>query len=46
MDMEEKIVEEIKKECNLGERILLKVFKKEFLKIFNIIRLDIVNKIL
>lgn len=44
--MEENIVEEIKKECNLKERILLKVFQKEFSKIFNIIRLEIVNKIL
>lgn len=44
--MEEKIVEEIVRECNLKERILLKVFKKEFSKIFNIIRLEIVNKIL
>lgn len=44
--MEENIVEEIKKECNLKERILLTIFRKEFLKIFNIIRLEIVNKIL
>lgn len=46
MDMEENVVEEIKKECNLKERILLKVFRKTFLKVYNIVRIKIVNSIL
>lgn len=44
--MEENVVEEIKKECNLKERILLKVFRKTFLKVYNIVRIKIVNSIL
>lgn len=44
--MEENIVEEIKKECNLKERILLKVFAKTFVKVYNITRLKILNSLL
>lgn len=44
--MEEKIVEEIKRECNFKERILLKVFVKTFLKVYNIARIKAINNIL
>lgn len=44
--MEENIVEEIKKECNLKERILLKVFARTFVKVYNIARVKAINNIL
>lgn len=43
--MEENIVEEIKKECNLKERILLKVFKKTFIKVYNVGKINYFKKI-
>lgn len=43
--MEENIVEEIKKECNLKERILLKVFSKTFVKIYNTGKINYFKKI-
>lgn len=44
--MEKEILEEMKKECNLKERILLKLFGKTFVKIYNIVRLKIINNLL
>ncbi|MCI8485995.1 MAG: hypothetical protein HFJ20_02660 [Clostridia bacterium] len=43
--MEENIVEEIKKECNLKERILLKVFAKMFVKVYHIGRINCFNSL-
>lgn len=42
----EEVVEEIKKECNLKERILLKLFAKTFVKVYNISRIKAINNIL
>jgi len=39
-------IEEILKELNLFERIIVKIFRKTFTKIFNCIRIEIVNNIL
>lgn len=44
--MEKEILEEIEKECNLKERILLKVFTKTFVKVYNIARLKVINNLL
>lgn len=41
-----KVYQELKKELSLKERIVLKLFKKTFDKILNIIRIEIVNNIL
>lgn len=43
--MEENIVEEIKKECNFREKILLKLFWKTFVKVYNIGKINYFNKI-
>lgn len=46
MDMEENIVKEIEKECNFKERILLKVFTKTFMKVYNIARIKMFNSLI
>lgn len=43
--MEKEILEEIEKECNFKERILLKVFTKTFMKIYNIGKINYFRKI-
>lgn len=42
----ERIRQKLKGELNWKERILLKLFGKTFNKIFNIIRIEIVNNVL
>lgn len=37
--------EEIVKELNWKEKIILKIFKKTFFKVYNIVRISIVNKL-
>lgn len=44
--MEEDIVKEIEKECNFKERILLKVFTKTFMKVYNITRIKMFNSLI
>jgi len=44
--MEENIVKEIEKECNFKERILLKVFTKTFMKVYNIARIKMFNSLI
>lgn len=44
--MEKEILEEIEKECNFKERILLKAFTKTFMKVYNIARLKVINNLL
>nr|DAG74098.1 MAG TPA: hypothetical protein [Caudoviricetes sp.] len=44
--MEEDIVKEIEKECNFKERILLKVFTKTFMKVYNIARIKMFNSLI
>lgn len=44
--MEEDIVKEIEKECNFKERILLRLFTKTFVKVYNIARLKVINNLL
>lgn len=41
----EEVVEEIKKECNLRERVLLKIFAKTFVKVYHIGRIDCFNNL-
>lgn len=43
--MEKEILEEMKKECNLKERILLKLFGKTFVKVYHIGRIDCFNSL-
>lgn len=43
--MKKEILEEIEKECNFKERILLKVFTKTFMKIYNIGKINYFRKI-
>ncbi len=44
--MEEDIVKEIEKECNFKERILLKIFTKTFMKVYNIARIKTFNSLI
>lgn len=45
--MEEKIVREIMKECrNWKERLLVRLFAKTFINIYNKIRIKIVNSMI
>ena len=44
--MEEDIVKEIEKECNFKERILLKIFTKTFMKVYNIARIKMFNSLI
>lgn len=44
--MEKEIVEEIKKECNFRERILLKMFGKIFVKVYHIGRIKMFNSLI
>lgn len=37
---------EILKELNLRERIVVKLFAKTFIKVYNICRINIVNKVI
>ncbi len=41
----EEIIETIKNELNLKERILLKIFPKTFIKVYNISRVNCFNSI-
>ena len=41
--MKKVIVEEILKSCSLEERILVKLFPKTFVKIYNIARIHTIN---
>lgn len=40
------IIEEILEKCNWYEKIIVKLFKKLILKIYNYTRINIINKIL
>ncbi|HJJ05815.1 MAG TPA: hypothetical protein OIM45_08300 [Clostridiaceae bacterium] len=44
--MEEDIVKEIEKECNFKERILLRLFTKTFVKMYNIARIKMFNSLI
>ena len=44
--MEKEILEEIEKECNFKERILLKVFTNTFVKVYNIARIKMFNSLI
>lgn len=41
--MEKEVLEEIRKECSFKERILLKLFTKTFIKVYNVARIKIAN---
>lgn len=43
--MEENIVKEIEKECNFKERILLRLFTKTFVKVYNVGKINYFKKI-
>lgn len=45
-DVEEDIMKEILQSCNLYERIILKIFDKEFVKAYNVARINVMNEIL
>jgi hypothetical protein len=40
------LLDEIQKQCEFKERIFIKLFPKSFIKIFNIIRVYLINKML
>lgn len=40
------VLNEVKKELNWKERIIVKIFRKTFVKVYNIVRIDTVNSIL
>lgn len=44
--MEKQVVNEILKECNFKEKIIIKVFTKVFIKVYNIARIQITNCLL
>lgn len=44
--MEEEILKEIMKECKWWEKIIIKLFKKNFIKISNITRIIVANSII
>lgn len=45
-EYEERIVEEICSECNFVESIIVRLFKKVFVKVYNISRINTINKFL
>ncbi len=46
VENQEMIVEEILKNCNFYEKIIIKMNKRLLTKLFNIIRINIVNNML
>lgn len=44
--MEDMMLNEIKKELNFKEKIIVSIFKKTFTKTCNLVRIKIINKIL
>lgn len=44
--MENQIIKELLEECNWYERIIIKLFRKFMNKVYNIIRVGIINTIL
>jgi len=44
--MQDRIVEEVLKNCNWYEKIIVKIFSKTFIKIYHFNRINIVNSIL
>ena len=44
--MKDAVLNEVKKELNWKERIVLKLFTKTFVKVYNIARIKIVNKLI
>lgn len=44
--MKNVVVEELRKELNWRERIVLKIFRKTIVKVYNIIRINTINTML
>ena len=44
--MKDVVLDEVKKELNWRERIVVKLFTKTFVKVYNITRIKIVNKLI
>ena len=44
--MKDVVLNEVKKELNWKERIIIKIFTRTFSKIYNIARINIVNEII
>ncbi len=44
--MKDVVLNELKKELNWKERIIVKLFTKTFAKVYNIARIKIVNKLI
>lgn len=44
--MKDVVVEEIVKELNWKERIVVRIFRKTFIKVVNVARIKIINKML
>lgn len=44
--MNDVLMNEVKKELNWKEKIIIKVFTKTFIKVYNVARINIVNNML
>ena len=44
--MKDVVLNELKKELNRKERIIIKLFTKTFTKVYNICRINIINKMI
>lgn len=42
-DVEKEVIREILKNCSLSERIVVRIFYREFEKMYNAIRIELMN---
>ncbi len=42
-NVEQNVIEEVLKDCSFYERIIFKIFNKEFMKVYNMIRIKLIN---
>ena len=42
-DIEENVLREVLNDCSIYEKIVFKIFNKEFVKIYNMIRIKLMN---
>ena len=42
-EVEKDVIKEILKNCSLHERIVVRIFDKEFVKVYNIARINVMN---
>ncbi len=42
-NVEESMLKEVLKNCSLHERIIVRIFDKEFVKVYNVARINVMN---